>query len=87
VSPNLGLGFDTLLTHLSGLSVSLDREHREQLRGVAFNALADTLYSLPYNRCTAVQRASIVLIWIRIEDHLANTYLVAEPKSSYCIFC
>jgi hypothetical protein len=87
VSPNLGLGFDTLLTHLSGLSVSLDQERREQLRGVAFNALAHELYSLSYNRCSSIQRASIILIWIRIEDHIANTYLTAEPKSNYCVFC
>jgi hypothetical protein len=87
VSPNLGLGFDTSLTHPSGLGVSLDHELRRQLQSIALDSLAREIYSKAYNQCTAVERASVVLMWIRIEDQLTNQHLTAEPKPNNCIFC
>jgi hypothetical protein len=84
VSPNLGLGFDTLLTHLSGLSVSLDRELEEFFRPIALRVIAEELFNKSYEHCSTPERLLVGIVWLRLQDqwdHFIDHYLFAEPES------
>jgi hypothetical protein len=84
VSPNLGLGFDTLLTHPSGLSVSLDQELKEFFRPIALRVIAKELFNKSYERYTTPKRLLVGIVWIRLQtqwDNFIDHYLFAEPES------